>query len=80
MSASQIALVAGAWCRRDMTKFEYDVFTVAWGHGASTDPIKAELNRRGAEGWELVATTRDESPEDDHDDEVVMFVFKRVKE
>jgi len=61
------------------TKFEYDIFTVAWGHGASTDPIKAELNRRGAEGWELVATTRDESPADEHDEEVVMFVFKRAK-
>jgi hypothetical protein len=62
-----------------MAKFEYDIFTVAWGHGANTDPIKSELNRRGAEGWELVATTRDESPDDDHDDEVVMFVFKREK-
>ncbi|HEY5927392.1 MAG TPA: DUF4177 domain-containing protein [Kofleriaceae bacterium] len=60
-------------------KFEYDIFTVAWGHGASTDGIRNELNRRGAEGWELVATTRDESPADDHDEEVVMFVFKRVK-
>jgi hypothetical protein len=62
-----------------MTKFEYDIYTVAWGHGASTDSIKAELNRRGGEGWELVATTRDESPGDDHDEEVVMFVFKRAK-
>ena len=62
-----------------MTKFEYDIYTVAWGHGAATESIKAELNRRGSEGWELVATTRDESPADDHDDEVVMFVFKRAK-
>lgn len=61
-----------------MAKFEYDLFTVAWGHGAKTDGIKHELNRRGAEGWELVATTRDESPSDDHDEEVVMFVFKRT--
>lgn len=60
-------------------QFEYDIYTVAWGHGASTDAIRTELNRRGAEGWELVTTTRDESPEDEHDDEVVMFVFKRVK-
>jgi len=66
------------WCTlRDMAKFEYDIFTIAWGHGSNTDGIKAELNKRGAQGWELVATTRDESPEDDHDDEVVMFVFKR---
>ena len=62
-----------------MTKFEYEIFTVAWGHGADTNAIKTELNRRGAEGWELVATTRDESPEDDHEEEVVMFVFKRPK-
>jgi hypothetical protein len=77
--AGQIAPSDELWCRLRMTKFEYDIFTVAWGHGASTDPIKAELNRRGAEGWELVATTRDESPDDDHDEEVVMFVFKRAK-
>ena len=62
-----------------MAKFEYDIFTVAWGHGATVEPIKAELNRRGAEGWELVATTRDESLTDDHDEEVVMFVFKRTR-
>lgn len=60
-------------------KFEYDLYTVSWGHGANTDAIKTELNRRGAEGWELVATTRDESPADEHDEEVVMFVFKRTK-
>ena len=61
-------------------KFEYDIYTVAWGHGADTANIVRELNRRGAEGWELVATTRDESPGDEHDDEVVMFVFKRTKQ
>jgi hypothetical protein len=60
-------------------KFEYDIYTVAWGHGVDTSNIVKELNRRGAEGWELVATTRDESPADEHDDEVVMFVFKRSK-
>ena len=60
-----------------MAKFEYSIFTEAWGHGQSTEGITAELNKRGAEGWELVGMTRDESPEDDHDDEVVMFVFKR---
>ena len=60
-----------------MTTFEYSIYTVAWGHGADTKGIEAELNRRGAEGWELTATTRDESPTDDHDEEVVMFVFKR---
>lgn len=60
-------------------KFEYEIYTVAWGHGGNTEGIKTELNRRGAEGWELVATTRDESPADEHEDEVVMFVFKRAK-
>ena len=59
--------------------FEYNVYTQAWGHGQPTDPIVEELNKRGAEGWELVGMTRDESPEDDHDEEVVMFVFKRAK-
>jgi hypothetical protein len=62
-----------------MAAFEYSIFTKAWGHGMPTDPILEELNKRGAEGWELVGMTRDESPEDDHDDEVVMFVFKRSK-
>ena len=60
-------------------RFEYDIYTTAWGHGQTTDPIKSELNKRGAEGWELVGITRDESPADDHDDEIVMFVFKRGK-
>lgn len=59
--------------------FEYDIYTAAWGHGMSTTKILEELNTRGAKGWELVGMTRDESPEDDHDDEVVMFVFKRAK-
>lgn len=62
-----------------MAKFEYEIYTVAWGHGSATQPIVDELNKRGDDGWELVATTRDESPDDDHDDEVVMFVFKREK-
>jgi len=44
-------------------KFEYDIFTVAWRHGASSDPIN----------------TPDESPDDDRDDEVVMFVAKRTR-
>lgn len=57
--------------------FEYDVYATAWGHGAATTGIVKELNKRGAAGWKLVATTRDESPEDDHDEEVVMFVFMR---
>lgn len=59
--------------------FEYDLFAAAWGHGSSTTAIKDELNRRGAEGWELVGMTRDESPDDDHDEEHVLFVFKRSK-
>lgn len=62
-----------------MAKFEYDVYTVAWGHGAATTTIVEELNKRGDDGWELVGTTRDESPNDKHDEEVVMFVFKRAK-
>ncbi len=62
-----------------MAKFEYDIYTVTWGHGGATDTIVKELNERGSDGWELVATTRDESPDDKHDEEVVMFVFKRDK-
>ena len=60
-------------------KFEYNIYTKVWGHGQATDPIVAELNKRGAEGWELVGMTRDESPEDNHDEEEVMFVLKRAK-
>jgi hypothetical protein len=62
-----------------MSAFEYDVFTATWGHGDATDSIKRELNRRGLEGWELVGMTRDESPEDKHEEEVVLFVLKRAK-
>lgn len=62
-----------------MAKFEYDLYAVAWGHGSKLEDIQKELNRRGAEGWELVGMTRDESPEDDHDEEHVLFAFKRVK-
>jgi hypothetical protein len=62
-----------------MTKFEYDLYAVEWGHGGETKHIQAELNRRGAEGWELVGMTRDESPTDEHEEEHVLFVFKRVK-
>jgi hypothetical protein len=61
------------------TKYEYDIYTVSWGHGGATAPILKELNDRGSDGWELVATTRDESPSDVHDEEIVMFVFKREK-
>ena len=61
-----------------MAKFEDDIFTQSWGHGAATDGIRNELNARGAKGWDLVGMTRDESPTDDHDEEVVMFVFKRA--
>ena len=62
-----------------MAKWEYSCYTQAWGHGQDTKGIVAELNKRGAEGWELVGMTRDESPDDDHDEEVVLFVFKREK-
>jgi hypothetical protein len=62
-----------------MVKFEYDLYACAWGHGGKTDEIKKELNRRGSEGWELVGMTRDESPSDDHDEEHVLFAFKRAK-
>ncbi len=62
-----------------MAKFEYDLYVCAWGHGGKTDDIKKELNRRGAEGWELVGMTRDESPDDEHDEEEVLFAFKRAK-
>ena len=59
--------------------FEYDIFATAWGHGMKTDGIRKELNKRGSAGWELVGMTRDESPVDEHEEEVVMFVFKRAK-
>jgi hypothetical protein len=61
-----------------MAKFEYEIYTASWGHGADTNKIKQELNSRGGQGWELVGMTRDESPSDDHDEEVVLFVFKRA--
>jgi hypothetical protein len=59
--------------------YEYDIFTIAWGHGGTKaeTKIREELNARGADGWELVGMTRDESPQDEHEDEVVLFVFKR---
>ncbi len=60
-----------------MQKYEYDVYTVSWGHGSPTAGIKAELNRRGAEGWELVGMTRDESPDGKAEDEAILFAFKR---
>jgi hypothetical protein len=62
-----------------MAGFEYDVFSIAWGHGGTKAEakIREELNSRGEEGWELVGMTRDESPDDDHKEEVVLFVFKR---
>jgi hypothetical protein len=57
--------------------YEYRTMAIAWGHGENTEKIDAELNRLGKKGWELVGMTRDESPTDEHDDEVVLFVFKR---
>ena len=60
-----------------MQRWEYDVYTVSWGKDAPTAPIKAELNRRGVEGWELVGMTRDESPDNDPDQEAILFAFKR---
>lgn len=60
-------------------RFEYDTWTAAWGHGESTKAINKELNKRGGAGWELVGMTRDESPTDEHDEEVVLFIFKRTK-
>lgn len=62
-----------------MQTWEYDVYTVSWGHGQSTAGIKAELNRRGAEAWELVGMTRDESPEGRAEEEAILFVFKRPR-
>lgn len=57
--------------------FEYKTLTMNWGHGDGGAKVEKELNKLGAKGWELVATSRDESPDDDHDEEVVLFVFKR---
>jgi len=62
-----------------MQRFEYDVYTVTWGSGTSTAGIKSELNRRGAEGWELVGLSRDESPTGKAEDESTMFVLKRAR-
>ena len=64
-----------------MAGFEYDVFSIAWGHGGNKAEakIREELNSRGEDGWELVGMTRDESPDDKHSEEVVLFVFKRPR-
>lgn len=64
-----------------MAGFEYDIFSIAWGHGGTKaeSKIREELNSRGEDGWELVGMTRDESPDDDHKEEVVLFVFKRPR-
>jgi hypothetical protein len=59
--------------------FEYRTLAMSWGHGDSTEKLDAELNRLGKKGWELVGMTRDESPTDAHDEEVVLFVFKRAE-
>jgi hypothetical protein len=57
--------------------FEYRTLAMSWGHGDSTENMETELNRLGKKGWELVGMTRDESPTDEHSEEVVLFVFKR---
>ncbi len=56
---------------------EYKTLVMSWGHGDNGEAIEKELNRLGKKGWDLVGVTRDESPQDDHDEEVVLFVFKR---
>jgi hypothetical protein len=60
-----------------MAKFEYKSLVMNWGHGDATAAVDQKLNAMGADGWELVGMTRDESPDDDHEHEVVLFVFKR---
>lgn len=60
-------------------KFEYKTYVTNFGHGESTAKIEKEINKLGDKGWELVGMTRDESPDDDHEEEVVLFVFKRSK-
>lgn len=62
-----------------MQTWEYDVYTVTWGHGQSTAAIKSELNRRGAEGWEVVGMARDESPDGRAEEEAILFVLKRPR-
>jgi hypothetical protein len=57
--------------------YEYKTLVANWGHGESASKLEKELNKLGDKGWELVGMTRDESPDDDHDEEVVLFVFKR---
>ena len=63
-----------------MQSWEYDCYAVIWGHGVGTAGIRAELNRRGGEGWELVGMVRDESPDNNTEEESVLFVFKRPRE
>ncbi len=58
--------------------FEYKTLVLNWGHGDSGSKVEKELNKLGSKGWELVGMSRDESPDDDHDEEVTMFVFKRT--
>lgn len=62
-----------------MASYEYHLYSVTWGHGDATAPIQKELNKLGAQGWELVSVMRDESPADVHEEEVALFVFKRMK-
>jgi hypothetical protein len=60
-------------------KFEYRTEMIHVGHDDDTAKLDKQLNALGAKGWELVGMSRDESPDDDHDEEVVLFVFKRAK-
>jgi hypothetical protein len=60
-----------------MAKIEYKTMVMNFGHGDSTVELDKKLNVLGGEGWDLVGMTRDESPDDNHEEEVVLFVFKR---
>lgn len=60
-------------------KYEYKTMVTNFGHDDSPKKLEKELDALGAKGWELVGMSRDESPEDDHDEEVILFVFKREK-
>ena len=58
-------------------KFEYKTLVAHFGHDDSPKKLEKDLDALGAKGWELVGMSRDESPEDDHEEEVILFVFKR---
>lgn len=62
-----------------MTRFEYRCLISHWSHDSDTTRLTQSMNTLGAEGWELVGMTRDESPDDAAENEAVLLIFKRPK-